>query len=251
VKQLLSIVVMIISFNANSELLDRGRRYFTLRLNYDMECTSFDCYYNQRTIKRDSNKCIVNFETIQQFPQHFKSNVEKIKGRMQFVSFIPLPYKYDLVNLENGGVKVRVKIHFRKFQDFSEKQRQFFLEYLDLAAKYWQDNHPFEFPVEFEFLKVDSKKEAHFSVRVLDRKTRGPYFMRWGIDWSHYMMAHEIGHMMGLDDEYKQVTNYGPDAKYCDQSSLMCNQTRRSKARPKLYHYYLILRRGLCHLADK
>lgn len=62
-------------------------------------------------------------------------------------------------------------------------------------------------------------------------------------------VAHELGHMMGLDDEYNQLRNTthmgnpGVDRDECNALSIMCSDTYGD---PQSYHYYVLQRRRLC-----
>ena len=82
---------------------------------------------------------------------------------------------------------------------------------------------------------VESRKDAHFSVKLQD-KTRGPYDTYWGRRWTSVVVAHEIGHMLGLGDEYETLSG----KSYCLRQSLMCSSWT-GDLMP--FHYYHILRR--------
>jgi hypothetical protein len=76
------------------------------------------------------------------------------------------------------------------------------------------------------------------------------------------VLAHEVGHMMGLDDEYPQLRKtlghaLGEEPHWrkdratrvswlrCDLGSLMCD-SKGADSVPLLHHYYAIARRRFC-----
>ncbi|MCB0386731.1 MAG: hypothetical protein KDD43_15160, partial [Bdellovibrionales bacterium] len=84
--------------------------------------------------------------------------------------------------------------------------------------------------------KVETVEDlSHFSVSLKD-STRGPYNSSWSRAWRGRTIAHEIGHMMGLADEYKTISGEID----CLEDSLMCTSYRGTLW---VHHYYLVLRR--------
>ena len=92
-----------------------------------------------------------------------------------------------------------------------------------------------KFSYRFQFEVVEKREEAHYSVNVLDQ-TRGPYDQNWARNWSATTVAHELGHMLGIADEYQTLTSY----QDCLKTSLMCSSANGSLMS---HHYYFILRR--------
>ena len=90
-----------------------------------------------------------------------------------------------------------------------------------------------------------NKREAQLNgISLLRKKSRGPYFLNWSTLWDVDNLAHEFGHLFGLDDEYKNRLG-GGSTDDCDSRSLMCQSWTGSQ---RDYHYYLILRRAFCSL---
>lgn len=156
-------------------------------------------------------------------------------GAITYVGFWPMDYKYDVLLSQNGARIVKVKIHFKSphgndLEMFSKKIKE--------AQTLWNNSRPtLDFPYEFLFELETDPKNAHYSLNIKD-STRGPYSVNWSRSWDSESIAHEIGHMMGLADEYETLTG----KSYCLKASLMCG-SRNSKLMP--HHYYFILRRLL------
>lgn len=171
-------------------------------------------------------------------PSHLSRNHQNLKnsiqGKITYVEFFPKKYNYDVIYAPNSAdVSLRVKVNFinPNAQDL-ENYKKKFVE----AEKIWNTNQvPMDFNYKFQFQVVTNAKEAHFSVLVLD-DTRGPYDTSWGRNWTSTTIAHELGHMMGLGDEYETISS----ESYCLAHSLMCSS---SKGTPMNHHYYFILRR--------
>ncbi|MES2802623.1 MAG: hypothetical protein V4654_09045 [Bdellovibrionota bacterium] len=162
-------------------------------------------------------------------------NLKKfIQGKIIYVAFVAKKYKYDVIYTPNStDVTLSVKVNFlnptgQDLENFKKK----FIE----AEQIWNTNQiPLDFKYRFQFQVVTNPKEAHFSVILWD-ETRGPYDTNWGRNWKSTTIAHELGHMMGLGDEYETITS----ESYCLPQSLMCES---NSAKPMYHHYYFILRR--------
>lgn len=154
-------------------------------------------------------------------------------GTMTYVYVFKKKYKYDVV-FQNNRYIFNVRIHFNGAtpKDYIE-----FYKKIKLAEKEWNNSRLLtDFNYEFKFsVELDIKK-AHYSVIILD-STRGPYDTAWGRDWDGAVVAHEIGHMMGLGDEYQTATSVSD----CLSHSKMCS----TKGLLMKHHYYFILRRLL------
>ncbi|OFZ83062.1 MAG: hypothetical protein A2583_12635 [Bdellovibrionales bacterium RIFOXYD1_FULL_53_11] len=97
-------------------------------------------------------------------------------------------------------------------------------------------------PVDFKFDYEPVRRKARFKVNMYDSYFRNFYLSSWDTTFTPHAAAHEIGHMLGLNDEYYE---FKPRNKDCDDmTSLMCNSD--PPARLKKYHYYIVLRRLWC-----
>lgn len=178
-------------------------------------------------------------DSYQKFPnpeQIKKENLKKVRriqGSIRYVGFFPKSYRYDIQETEQGQRILNVRVHLK---NASLEDEQNFRQKIQLAEDLWNSQAPsLDFPYTFHFEIVKRADRAHFSVKVLD-STRGPYDTYWGRDWEPKTIAHELGHMMGLGDEYQTLTG-----KFdCYRPSLMCSAWTGN---PMPHHYYFLLRR--------
>lgn len=160
-------------------------------------------------------------------------NTGVYRGSITYVGFWPMNYRYDVLQGENNRRIIRVKVHFKNAS--AQDLQQFQVKIKDAEA-FWNASRPkLDFVYKFYFEVVTDPAQAHYSVNVLD-STRGPYSINWGRDWSSHTIAHELGHMMGLGDEYETLTGKVD----CLRGSLMCES---SSGALMPHHYYFILRR--------
>lgn len=156
----------------------------------------------------------------------------KIQGTMTYVSIVKKRYAYDVLATP-VGLQLTVRVHFK---DPTAEDKISFAEKIQQAEDLWNASRvATDFNYQFKFIVTQTESEADFSVRILN-STRGPYDMFWGRDWIPQTIAHEIGHMMGLADEYQTVTGEFD----CYKPSLMC-AAWSGALMP--HHYYFILRR--------
>ncbi len=156
-----------------------------------------------------------------------------ISGRITYLSLFPKRYKYKVTRVANDHIKITVKIHFK---NATEADINNFAYYFRRAESIWNSSQwARDFKYSFRFKIAESRKDGYFSVNVLD-KTRGPYDTNWSRTWRGFTVAHEIGHMMGLSDEYEIISGKA----YCLRKSLMCSSWAGT---PMKHHYYHILRR--------
>lgn len=155
------------------------------------------------------------------------------KGSITYVGFWPMNYRYDILQGVNNKRIIRVKVHLKNPNATDVAQ---FTAKIKGAEKIWNDSRPpLDFVYKFYFEIVANANQAHYSVNIKD-DTRGPYSVNWGRNWSARTIAHEMGHMMGLGDEYDTLTG----DVHCLAESLMCSSNRGALLP---HHYYFVLRR--------
>ena len=194
------------------ELGENGRcRYLTRRklLKYGSQ-EDWDCFFAFRNIVREIKFCA---------PENWDWQLDEqkeVRGLFRYVGVAPLPYKYDLVP-ENGKLIARSSIYYKGFDKLSNRDQEKVRGKISAAVNLWNQKTPAEFPYEIDVQLKDKKEDAHFKINIVHGWTRGPYLKEHSVDWSHQVYAHEIGHMLGLDDEYDQILQHYLE----DQDALM------------------------------
>jgi hypothetical protein len=161
----------------------------------------------------------------------------KIQGTMLYVGVVQKKYVYDVAKDAKGVVHITVKVHFKNAtaQDWID-----FDQRAAIASEMWnQSAIPLDFKYQFHFEMVRDQNNSHFSVTLQDT-TRGPYDTYWGRNWTPNVIAHEVGHMLGLGDEYQTLSGVFD----CYMGSLMCSAWYGSLMQ---HHYYFVLRRLVQH----
>lgn len=158
----------------------------------------------------------------------------KIRGVQTQMGFYPGAYRYDVKN-EGGVAVIEVRVQLK---DATPDEAAFIASRLQGAEDIWNMSRPrMGFEYRFRFKLVDSKDDAHYRVHV-KANTRGPYFKNWDSHswWTTGTQAHEMGHMLGLSDEYEGISG---SMKNCSTLSMWCND--EGVIEP--IHYYIVLRR--------
>ncbi len=123
------------------------------------------------------------------------------------------------------------------------------------AARYWQrDADAFGLPItyDFEILVADlAARATRAEIRLPLWPTCGrtPYFAALRSGWSTPIVAHELGHFLGLLDEYEAlsgVTRLYPKTPFLGAEVSRMGLSMREGTRVLPLHHYLVLRRYLC-----
>lgn len=229
----------------------------------------WNCIYLERNFKRDSESYFITKNEMERSFAEKSGQTVNVSGKIKYVGLIKKRYRYDLTH-QNGITTAKVKIHFdmSKIKKTSAHSvlHKMMDEKIEGAQKIWNLMSPENY--RFEFERVDRVEDAFFSVKLLVKDTRGPYDTRWSLQWSEKVIAHEFGHMLGLDDEYDQITgstlggvnrllinksngahlhsfsdryHYGHiKAVRCDMNSMMCNHYN---GKFNDWHFYTIFKR--------
>lgn len=203
------------------------------------------CHYLFRGIRRDQYKCPIDPFEVERADELITKPSSVVWGVMKYLGFFPGRYGYFPIS-QNRGMKIMAKVHFKNLKQYSQSQINSFKKKFEAAERIWESSSPYSYPIDFEFEIETNPKKAHIkNINLLNKPTRGPYFLNWSFRWSVTTIAHEFGHVLGLDDEYKNRPGRG-DTSVCFQGSIMC---RSNQGKPLETHYYQILRRTLCSKA--
>ena len=200
------------------------------------------CIMKKRHLKRDSLKrCNPSEEEAANFVPDRKLTVE---GKVSYMGMIKQGYAYDV---SPEGIEVRIAFKGELAGD--EKSLQETREKLAFASEIWTKHSPGG-KLRFNFRLVSESEDPHFTPKLVKSAPGTKFNSLWTIEDSKYIVAHEVGHMLGLDDEYSvirsmvwQVKN-DVDTRMCNTRSLMCDYAYNAKPYP--YVYYVIQRRAYC-----
>lgn len=200
-----------------------------------------DQFMFKRNLKRDSYQCEIS-QRIHKF-----DDKKIIKGHINYMDTFKGKYHYT-ARWDNDFLVLSTNIFLRNVSKSSIKhtpsQYQEMKSLIKQAQDYWNQQVRSYYPIKFEFNLVEDKAQAFFRPALINRASRGPYYAGWSTFWNMEVVAHEIAHMFGLDDEYENAA-FGSDTSQCNQGSLMCTHTANTKLYQ--YHFHLISRRVFCN----
>jgi hypothetical protein len=228
----------------------------------------WNCIYLQRNFRRDSVGYFITKNELERSLEEKSGATASVSGKIRYVGIIKKKYRYDLTHVD-GVTTAIVKVHFNldkmPIGANIEEAHKIMDEKIEAAQAIWNEMAPSKY--RFKFIRVDNERDAFFSPKLLTKDTNGPFDSRWSLQWSEKIIAHEFGHMLGLDDEYDQITNQLVDVnrlfiskanrehlhdfsdKYnfgnikamrCDMTSMMCNHYN---GKFNAWHFYTIFKR--------
>jgi hypothetical protein len=122
------------------------------------------------------------------------------------------------------------------------------------AAAYWdRDAAAFGLPVRYRFRFADAEEvepgRADLRVPLALTCGRTPYFASFRSGWSLPIVAHEVGHVLGLLDEYETfsgITRLYPKTPFPGAEVSRMGLSMREETKVLPLHHYLVLRRYFC-----
>lgn len=160
------------------------------------------------------------------------SQPQELTGSITYAGIFRKPYKMTMSQV-GDVLNIEVRVHFK---NPTAQDKIDFAAKIKSAEDLWNNNQvKTDFKYRFNFKMVDQAAQSHYSVNI-QNETRGPYDTTWGRDWTGNTIAHEIGHMLGLGDEYQTISGEFD----CLRASLMCSAWYGSHMK---HHYYFVLRR--------
>lgn len=209
-----------------------------------VEAHQLNAFLFERNRQRDTLIC--DTQNAKQVRELIPDRRYHIRGQVQYMGSFNGTYAYDAL-IKDNEIILSTKIFLRNVKketiqhtesDFLEASRK-----IKWAEDYWNAEAPAELNIRFKFELVETKDLAYFSPALVRKRTRGPYYAGWSVFWPKIVIAHEIGHMFGLDDEYEN--NFaGASTDLCSHDSLMC--AHKEKSHLKDYHFKIILDRLNC-----
>jgi hypothetical protein len=125
----------------------------------------------------------------------------------------------------------------------------------EIEGYYNRDAAAFHMPVTYdvEFVTIDEARAAGLRVDIemplAPTCGRTPYFSAMRSGWSIPILAHEVGHVMGLLDEYEAlsgITPLYPKTPWTGAEVSRMGLSMREDTKILPLHHYLILRRYFC-----
>ena len=118
---------------------------------------------------------------------------------------------------------------------------------------YNRDARAFGLPIayDFEFVRAPAASPARLDMAVPLSPTCGrtPYFSAFRTGWSLPVVAHEVGHVLGLLDEYETfsgIVRVYPKTPFPGAEISRMGLSMKEDTRILPLHHYLILRRYFC-----
>ena len=163
----------------------------------------WSCHMEKLHYFKDSNKSLPTMNEINKFIDKVSSRggeIFQIRGKQKYYGLIKMKYNYELeINKENLVViRIRVKFNDSKLNN---DEKNTFQRYLLEAQTLWNNSLPHGF--KFELVQVsDPYSKTHYRVKLWKNIVTGLYNKFWFYSLGGESFAHEIGHMLGLNEEY-------------------------------------------------
>jgi hypothetical protein len=123
----------------------------------------------------------------------------------------------------------------------------------EVEGHYNRDARRYQLPVryDFEFFLADDAAGAPVDLRLPLALSCGrtPYFMSMRTGWSVSIVAHELGHYLGLLDEYESLSGMSdayPKTPFVGSEDNRMGVSMKQHTRFLPHHHYMVMRRYHC-----
>ena len=219
--------------------------------------------FDEQHLKRDKFKHRMDWRTL--FPIT-ESKIHEIKGKRVFYNLVTKKYNYRIIqDADSNTLTVNVKIHFYPSKTYAKRAalgKEGYLkeddllkvvkQNLKLAQNKWNGQAPEGVRFSFDMVKKASQADYSIKLKTIFGALYDKFIMAPAYE---SVLSHEIGHMMGLDDEYSMITsNVLPVAElvemtqpqnrdrhmdYTAYKDMRCNLESIMCLREKVYPYHL------------
>ena len=217
--------------------------------------------FDAQHLNRDRNQHRIDWRSL--FPIS-EVKIHEIKGKRVFYNLAVKKYNYRIIQdpLSNSLI-VNVKMHFYPSKTYLKRAAMGKEGYddeatlmkkvrsnVDEAERMWNGQAPKG--VKFKFDMVDSAAKADYSLKL--KSIFGALYDKFIIAPAYAsILSHEVGHMMGLDDEYSFVTSnmlpvnsaiemvsgHKRHNDYTAYQDMRCNLQSIMCLKDKVYPYHL------------
>lgn len=178
--------------------------------------------FDEQNLKRDRNKIRNDYRLLFPIADH---KVHRITGKRIYYGLFPKKYRYTIEEDPTlNRLIVKLKIHFYPSKTYKKKSERLHREN-DPDKKYYPEvpivlekmknnlkeseniwNRQAPEDVAFHFEYAEKASDADYSIKLVTHL--GALYDRFiYANYGEDVLAHEIGHMLGLDDEYSMVTS--------------------------------------------
>jgi hypothetical protein len=179
-----------------------------------------------------------------------RRKVHKIRGKRKFHHLVKKSYRYEIIeDPQSQNLVVEVRLHVWPSQTYLKRMERFhgqnhpdkkyyplldqmyanFDQQLTKAQFIWNRQAPAG--VSFRFVRMKAAPKAHYSVKLVP-SFRALYDQVLPANPDQETLAHEIGHMMGLDDENDLISTFASFHQILDMT------IHRKKERDFYYSAY-------------
>lgn len=167
---------------------------------------NWSCKFENFHVRNDSNKNTPSMVEILNFIKQVAKNggkVFSISGSQKYYKLFKHKYFYDIEITPSEKTIIRLNIQFNDTK-ISKNEAVQFRAVLQNELEIWNNSFPEKFVLEVK--EVSQNEFTHYKVRLQDKHTAAIYNSFWPSFMEDNTYAHEIGHMLGLNEEYNVMT---------------------------------------------